>query len=447
MAASESVSQPMKLYRGGVFTPTGNPFRDPGAWRFIEDGFVAVDGGVIAAVGEWSARPADVPAVDIGEKRLIVPGFVDLHLHGPQLEMIGSYGGHLLEWLNRYTFPNEAKFADEPHARAVARAFFSELIRHGTLTALVFSSTHTVATRCFFEEAGHRRFRAILGKTLMDRNAPGELLEAPQKALDESRLLIREWHGRGKLGYAITPRFAPTSTPELLEVAGTLLREFPDAWVHSHVSENVAEVNWVRQLFPEAGSYAGVYDRYGLLGRKTILAHGVHLSDGEMDLLSARGARIAHCPNSNLFLGSGLFPLQRVMDRNVCVGLGTDIGAGTTLSMFNVMADAYKVQQVRGMALNPFQLWYLATLAGAEALGLQGVTGSLEPGKAADFLVLDGRATPLLATRTSHAGSPEEMLAAFIFLADDRAIVSRWIDGEEATAGEPGMGPGPGFSG
>jgi guanine deaminase len=264
---------------------------------------------------------------------------------------------------------------------------------------------------------------------MMDRNAPEYLLDkSPRQSYDESRTLLEKWHGRGLLRYAITPRFAPTSTPEQLEFAGQLKREFPDAWVHTHISENPNEVRWVQELFPEA-EYADVYDRYGLLGAKTVLAHGVWLTAEELDLLARRGARIAHCPNSNLFLGSGLFPLHRVLDAGVLVGLGSDIGAGTTPSLFNAMADAYKVQQVQNVSLSPFHLWYLATLGGAAALSLSDETGSLEPGKSADFLVLDLSATPLLAMRTSRASSLEDLLAGLIFMGDDRAVRRSFIAG------------------
>jgi guanine deaminase len=421
----------MKLFRSRIFTPTGDPFAEAAPCLSIADGYLAVENGRIAAVGEWSDRPRGegIEVVEVGPDRIIVPGFVDLHLHAPQLEMIGSYGGHLLEWLQNYTFPNEAKFSSAPHASRVARAFFDELLRHGTLTALVFSTIHNVATEALFEEAERRSFRAILGKTLMDRNAPPDLLQDPRSAAAESRELIRRWHGRGRLGYAITPRFAPTSTPELLRAAAQLREEFPDVWVHTHVSENVAEIRWVSELFPESKGYLDVYDRFGLLGEKTILAHGIHLSDQELARVAETGTRLAHCPNSNLFLGSGLFPMQRVLEHAIPFGLGTDIGAGTTLSMFAVMSDAYKVQQVRGLVLSPLKLWYLATLGGARALGLENETGSLEAGKAADFLVLDLAATPLLAARAESARTTEELLAALVFLADDRAVAESRIDG------------------
>jgi guanine deaminase len=314
----------------------------------------------------------------------------------------------------------------------VAHAFYDELLHNGTLCALVFSTIHTEATDIFFAEAERRGFRAIVGKTMMDRNAPDFLLEPPRQAYEGSRALLQKWHKRGLLRYAITPRFAPTSTPELLTAAGDLKREFPDAWVHSHISENLNEVRWVQELFPEA-EYADVYDRYGLLDSRTVLAHGVHLSDEELDLLAARGSRIAHCPNSNLFLGSGLFKLHRVRDAGVTVGLGSDIGAGTTPSIFTAMADAYKVQQVQSVSLNPFQLWYLATLGGARTLSLDAETGSLEAGKSADFLVLDLAGTPLLALRTAHADAIEDVLAGLIFVGDDRAVSEAYIAGRRVS--------------
>ena len=425
---------PVRVYRSRIFTPVRDPFADglDGSYRWFDDGFLAVDDeGRIAGVGAWSDAPAG-EVIDLST-RIITPGFIDTHLHAPQIEMIGSYGGHLLEWLNRYTFPTERKFADPEHARRVARAFYDELLRHGTLTALIFSTVHATATDIFFEEAEARGFRGIIGKAMMDRNAPEYLLDASaQQSYDDSRALLEKWHGRGLLRYAITPRFAPTSTPEQLELAGQLKREFPDAWVHTHISENRAEVQWVQELFPEA-EYADVYDHYGLLGERTVLAHGVWLTPEELELIATRRTRISHCPNSNLFLGSGLFPLYRVLEAGVIVGLGSDIGAGTTPSLFNAMADAYKVQQVQGVSLSPFHLWYLATLGGARALTLDAETGSLEIGKSADFLVLDLGATPLLALRTGHADSAEDLLAGLIFMGDDRAVEQSFIAGRRVS--------------
>jgi guanine deaminase len=423
----------VKIYRARVFTPVADPFASDIAASYVyhEDGYVAVDADRIAAVGDFEDMPRDSAAlIQLGRDALIVPGFVDTHLHAPQLEMIGSYGGHLLEWLNRYTFPTEAKFRDPQHAAQIATAFFDELLRNGTLCALIFSTIHAEATEIFFAEAERRGFRGIIGKTMMDRNAPPELLENVRDSYDQSRALLQKWHKRGLLRYAITPRFAPTSTPELLEAAGQLKREFPDAYVHTHISENKNEVTWVHELFPEA-EYADVYDRYGLLDERAVLAHGVWLTEEELDLLARRKARIAHCPNSNLFLGSGLFRLHHTLDGGVGVGLGTDIGAGTTPSMFTAMADAYKVQQVQGVSLSPFHLWYLATLGGARALSLDTESGSIEAGKSADFLVLDLHATPLVSMRSERASSIEDLLAGLIFMGDDRVVKTRFIAGRE----------------
>lgn len=428
----------MTIFRSRIFSPTADPFVAPQSSQAhidIPDGYLEVENGSIVGLGAFNDLPNEkrAAAVSFGQQTLITPGFIDTHLHAPQLEMIGSYGGHLLEWLNRYTFPTEAKFADAKHARRVAGALFEQLERNGTLCALMFSTSHTEATNIFFEEAERARFRGIIGKTLMDRNAPAQLLQDPQIAYQDSRELLRKWNGRGLLGYAVSPRFAPTSSPRLLELAGALVKEFPNIYVQTHISENLAEVQWVRELFPDAEHYAGVYDRYGLLGERTVLAHGVHLTDPELDLIRARGARVAHCPNSNLFLGSGLFPLQRVRDHGVRVALGTDIGAGTTPSMFNAMADAYKVQQVCGVSLSPFQLWHLATLAGARVLALDGVTGSLEVGKDADFLVLDLEASTLLSLRMRSANTIEDILAGLIFMGDERVVLRSFVRGEEVS--------------
>jgi len=425
----------MLIYRSRVFTPVSDPFDDADSWRYWENGYLAIDGGRIVGAGDWSERPDDLvgEVVQLGSENLISPGFIDTHLHAPQLEMIGSYGGHLLEWLERYTFPTEAKFANSDHARRVAGAFYPELLRNGTTTALIFSTIHAEATEIFFEEAASSGFRAIIGKTMMDRNAPDYLLEDAQTSYDECKDLISRWHGRDLLTYAITPRFAPTSSQKLLDLAGCLKQEFPDCYVHSHVSENTAEVEWVRELFPSHRDYVAVYEHYGLVDDRTVLAHGIHLSEAELARLAERGGRISHCPNSNLFLGSGLFPMKRTREAGVLVGLGSDIGAGTTPSLFNAMADAYKVQQVQGSVLDPFQLWYLATLGGARVLSLDDRIGSLEAGKEADFIVIDLQATPLLEMRTVHTKTVEDLLAGLIFMGDDRLVRKTFVGGREVS--------------
>lgn len=435
----------MKIIRGRIFTPLSDPFTTPidESYRFIDDGYLAIDGATIAAVGDWEDHPESDEITDLSGDYLIVPGFVDTHLHAPQLEMIGSYGGHLLEWLNRYTFPTECRFADVEHARRVSKVLYDQLLRNGTTTALIFSTVHLEATEAFFEDAARIGYRAIIGKTMMDRHAPEALLENPSRSHEESRTLLKRWHGAGDglIHYAITPRFAPTSSVELLEVAGQLLDEFPDVWVHSHVSENMAELRWVAELFPEAAHYVDVYDRAGLLTERTVLAHGVHLSSEERQILSDRGASLSHCPNSNLFLGSGLFSMREVVAAGIRFGLGTDIGAGTTPSMVSAMADAYKIQQVLSVSLSPFHLWYLATLGGARALSLDGVTGSLVAGKEADFVAIDTHATPLLSLRSRNAESLEDLLAGCIFIGDDRLVSRVWIRGREVWPRESSSGP------
>lgn len=433
----------MLIVRGRVFTPVGDPFTGEidSSYRFIDDGFLSIEDGKIVEVGEWTSHPDGEPTLDLSGDYLLVPGFIDTHLHAPQLEMIGSYGGHLLEWLNKYTFPTESQFADVDHARRVSKLLYGQLLRNGTTTALLFSTIHAEATAAFFEAAEEIGYRAIIGKTMMDRNAPDALIEDPKRSFEESRELLKRWHGAadGLLHYAVTPRFAPTSTPALLERAGDLVREFPGVWVHTHVSENQAELAWVAELFPEARDYVDVYDRAGLLTNRTVLAHGVHLSPEEMIALRTNDTALSHCPNSNLFLGSGLFPMKEIIEAGVRFGLGTDIGAGTTPSIVNAMADAYKIQQVRNVSLSPFHLWYLATLGGARALSLDDRTGSLEPGKDADFLAIDTHATPLLSLRTRHARSLEDLLAGCIFIGDDRLISRVWIRGREVWARDEHM--------
>ncbi|MBW3671457.1 MAG: guanine deaminase [Acidobacteria bacterium] len=434
----------MKIVRGRIFTPLSDPFTTPveASYRFIDDGYLAIDGMRIAAVGSWEERPQSDDITDLSGHYLIVPGFVDTHLHAPQLEMIGSYGGHLLEWLNRYTFPTESRFSDVDHARRVSKIVYDQLLRNGTTTALIFSTVHLEATEAFFEDAERIGYRAIIGKTMMDRNAPEALLEDPARSYEQSRALLERWHGAadGLIHYAVTPRFAPTSTVELLDVAGQLVEEFPGVWVHSHVSENREELKWVAELFPEAAHYVDVYDRAGLLTERTVLAHGVHLSAEERQILSDHGTSLSHCPNSNLFLGSGLFPMKEIIDAEIPFGLGTDIGAGTSPSMVSAMADAYKIQQVLHVSLSPFHLWYLATLGGARALSLDGVTGSLTPGKEADFVAIDTRATPLLSLRSRNAESLEDLLAGCIFIGDDRLVSRVWIRGREVWSQESSSG-------
>ena len=371
-----------------------------------------------------SDLPAGVAVEQLPRATLLVPGFVDCHVHYVQLPVIASYGTQLLDWLERHTFPAEQAMNEPARARATARLFFDATLACGTTTVASFCTTHPVSVHAFFEEARSRGVRAIAGKALMDRHAPRALRDTAQRGYDESSALIERWHGRGRLGYAITPRFAPTSSPAQLEAAGALWREHPDCWVQSHVAENRREIAWVRELFPQARDYVDVYARFGLLGRRAIYGHGIHLSERELATLAASGTALAHCPTSNLFLGSGLFSWRRVkkLRRPLRVGLGTDVGGGTSLSMLATVAEAYKVAQMGGVSLSPGHAFYLVTRGGAQALDLDDRIGSIAPGMEADLVLLDLEATPLLAQRTRHAADIDEAVFALFVLGDDRAV-------------------------
>lgn len=401
------------------------------------DGVLICRNGVIEAVGAWPELRHQVPddvIVQHWPDALIVPGFIDCHVHYVQTGIVGAYGAQLLDWLQRYTFPAEQRFADKAHATAVARLFCDELLRNGTTSALVFAAVYPQSVDALFEEALHRRMRLIAGKVLMDRHAPPELLDTAQTGYDDSAALIERWQGVGRLDYAITPRFAATSSPQQLEAAGALWRRYPHTWMHTHLAESPAEIAWIARLYPERKSYLDVYDHYGLLGPRAVFAHGVHLDERDLCRCHESASSIAHCPTSNLFLGSGLFPLHEAMDarRPVHVGLGTDIGAGTSFSLLVTAGEAYKVAHLRGHALTALQALYLATLGAARALDLDDHLGSFSVGKDADFVVLDPYATPLLAFRNARVACLEEMLFVLMTLADDRAVRATYVAGELA---------------
>jgi guanine deaminase len=403
------------------------------AWEYHEDGALLVEDGLVVACGPATsvldAAPQDTLLVE-HPNALLCPGFIDAHVHYPQLDVVGAHGEQLLNWLEKYVFPTEARFADRTYARGVARRFLRELLRHGTTTALVFGTVHPESVDAFFEEALALNLRMIAGKVMMDRNAPEYLRDTAESAYADSARLIRDWHGRERLQYAVTPRFAPTSSPQQLAAAGRLLREHPDVYLHTHMSENVNEVAWVESLFPHLDHYLHSYDEAGLLGRRSVFAHCIHLSDAEWQRMADTRCNIAFCPTSNLFLGSGLFPLQRAERAGIHVGLGTDIGAGTSLSQLATMNEAYKVQQLQGESLSPWKSFYLATLGGARALDLEDRIGNFLPGKEADFLVLDLASTPLLRERLTHCKTLFETLFVLSTLGDDRAVRETWIMGE-----------------
>ena len=375
----------MQVLRGSILHCLADPGDAPGdgGWEYFDDGLLVVRDGRIAEIGEadilLSKMPADAEVVDYRNK-LIVPGFIDCHVHFPQLDIIGSYGEKLLDWLNRYAYPAEARFADPAYAREVAEAFIAELLRNGTTTALVFCTVHAHSVDAVFEAAEARDMRLIAGKVLMDRNCPAELRDDPGSAYVDSRSLIERWHGKGRLGYAITPRFALTSTDEQLEAAGRLATEYPDTWVHTHLAESMEEVEAIAEQFPDSRSYLDVYDRYGLLREKSVFAHCLHMDDEDRQTMAEKGGAAAFCPTSNLFLGSGLFRLQAMRAAGVRCGLGTDVGGGTSLSLLRTASEAYKVLHLQEHALSPMRALWLATLGAAEALHLDDRIGNLLPG-------------------------------------------------------------------
>jgi len=423
-----------KAYRAALLHCLADP-REVGIERsheYFEDGLLVVADGKVAQIGHAAELlPTLAAGTEVVEypNALITPGFVDTHIHYPQTGMIASYGEQLLDWLETYTFPTERAFADKAHAGEVAEVFLDELLRNGTTTALVFGSVHKESVDAFFEACEKRNLRMIAGKVLMDRNAPDYLTDTAESGYADSRELIERWHGKGRLHYAVTPRFAPTSTPEQLALAGQLFKEYPDLYMHTHLSENRKEIEWVRELFPERQGYLDVYDHHGLIGARSVFAHGVHLCDEECQRLGETGSAVAFCPTSNLFLGSGLFDLEKVEGFGVRVGLGTDVGAGTSFSQLQSLNEAYKVMQLQGKKLDPFKSLYLATLGGARALYLDDRIGNLQPGKEADFVVLDYQATPLIDYRMRQARTLEEKLFALTILGDDRAVKETFAAG------------------
>ena len=428
------MSTTCKAYRAAILHSLADPtvVGVQASYEYFADGLLVIESGRIRAVGDAEVLldelEDDVEVLHYPDA-LIVPGFIDTHIHFPQTGMVGAYGEQLLDWLNNYTFPCESQFADKAHADEVAQLFLKELLRNGTTTALVFASVHPQSVDALFEAAERLDLRLIAGKVMMDRNAPDYLTDTAESSYRESRELIERWHGKGRLHYAVTPRFAPTSSEAQLTLAGQLLGEFPDLYMQTHLSENLKEIEWVKALFPERKNYLDVYDHYQLLGQRSVLAHGVHLCDEECQRLAETGSAIAFCPTSNLFLGSGLFNLPQAERFGVNVGLGTDVGGGTSFSLLQTLNEAYKVMQLQGEKLSPFKSLYLATLGGARALRLEERIGTLQPGSDADFVVLDYNATPLLSYRLKQSRSLEETLFVLMTLGDDRAVLQTYAAG------------------
>ncbi len=431
------MSAPARVLRGRLLSFSASPrVAGEAARTYIEDGAIAIEGGLIADVGEAPAVLGRADAgvlVDDWSGRLILPGFIDTHIHYPQTRVIGSYGAQLLDWLHKYTFVEEQRFADPAYAEDVAEFFLDELFRNGTTTAVVYCTVAPQSAEAFFAASERRGARMIAGKVMMDRDAPAALTDTPERGYDESKALIARWHGEGRLGYAITPRFAITSTDAQLAAAGALAREFPDCWVQTHLSENHAEIALAKRLFPWAQNYLDVYDRFGLVGPKSIFGHCLHLEDGELATLAAKRGVAAFCPTSNLFLGSGLFDEARLARAGVRVSLATDVGGGTSYSLLQTASEAYKVLQMLGQSWPAAEAFYQLTLGNARALGLEQRIGSLEVGREADVVVLDSRATKALAHRMEAVyGHLDEELFSLMMMGDDRAIAETYVNGAPA---------------
>ena len=425
----------LKVYRGELLHFLADPAKVAleDSYQYLEDGLMIIKDGLIEQIGDAKKL---LPTLDTSievthyENGLIMPGFIDTHVHYPQTEMIASYGEQLLEWLENYTFPFEKQFCDFEHGKSVAEFFLTQLLEAGTTTALVFGTVHKESVEAFFTVAQQKKLRMICGKVLMDQNCPTDLSDTVESGYQDSKALIEKWHKTDRLQYAITPRFAPTCSTEQLNKAGQLLSENPSVYLHTHLSENKNEIAWVKELFPESDGYLDVYDKSKLLGRRSVFAHGVHLHDSECQRLGETNSAIAFCPSSNLFLGSGLFNLKQAQAFDVNVGLGSDIGAGTTFSMLSTINEGYKTQQLRNDRLSPFQSFYLATLGGAVSLDLEGTIGNFSKGAEADFIVLDYHATPLMDRRMRHCTNLSEKLFILSMLGDERHIKATHIMGE-----------------
>jgi len=427
----------VKAYRASILHCLADPGNDaaPDNVEYFEDGLLVISDGLVSEVGAaetvLTSLSNEIEITDYTGK-LIIPGMVDCHVHYPQTDIIASYGEQLLDWLNRYAYPAEQKFVNAEYASEIASVFSDQLLGNGTTAALVFSTVHPQSVEAMFEEAKKRNMRLLTGKVLMDRNCPESLADTAESAYNDSRTLIEKWHGDGRLGYAITPRFAVTSSEAQLEAMGKLAAEFPDVHIHTHLAENKDEVDLIARQFPASRSYLDVYDQHNLVRERSVFAHCLHLDDEDRRVMAAKNASIAFCPTSNLFLGSGLFDLQAARDSNIRTGIGSDVGGGTSLNQLRTLSEAYKVLQLQGQSLPAFAAFYLATLGGAAALGLDDKIGNFERGKEADFIVLDSAPASITRRRLASTDDVAEKLFALMMLGDDRAVCATYLAGKEA---------------
>lgn len=416
------------------FTAVPDPLTGAGI-EYFEDGVLLVENGRVKAIGnagDMAQQGLDLQQCLHFPEQLLMPGFIDSHIHYPQTSVIASFGEQLLDWLNNYTFPTELQFSDPEFAAVAADAFLKFLLQNGTTTAMVYTSVFTQSTQAFFWAAEKMNLRMIAGKVMMDRNAPAELLDTPATSDADCRKLIETWHNTKRMHYALTPRFAPTSSPEQLAVTGKLYRDYPGLYLQTHLSENKQEIEWIKSLYPKARDYLDVYDHYGLLGPRSVFGHGIHLSDLEVARLAQTESGIAFCPTSNLFLGSGLLNMARLEKAGIPVSLATDVGGGTSFSQLRTLAEAYKVLQLQGQNLHPLKGFYMATLGNARALQLDNCIGNFEKGKEADFILINLGATPLQALRQTTALTIAEKLFALMTLGDEQNIARTYIMGKLA---------------
>ena len=427
----------LQAYRGSLLHFLADPAFSDESHDWHEDGLLIVADGKVQAAGDYAALHATLPPgteVHDYSGKLLMPGFIDTHVHYPQTDMIASPAEGLLPWLETYTFPVESKFGDPAHAAGVADFFLDELLRCGTTTAMVYCSVHPQSVDAFFTASEQRGLRMVAGKVMMDRNCPDYLRDTAESSARDTEALIQRWHNHGRSLYAITPRFAPTSTEEQLYLAGELARAYPDTFIQTHVSENEAECAWVRELFPKSRSYIDVYDSYGMMRPRAMYGHCIWLDERDRERMAETRSAAAICPTSNLFLGSGLFDFEQADQAGVLLSLATDVGGGTSFSMLQTMNEAYKVARLGGSYLPALRMFYLATLGAARSMQLEGTIGNFSAGAEADFIVVDPQATPLLQRRTDRVESLEELLFALALLGDDRAIAATYSAGRKVHA-------------
>ncbi|MGI9353507.1 MAG: guanine deaminase [Rhizobiaceae bacterium] len=422
------------ILRGRVLSFAAKPKSpdDSDSYIYLEDGALALEKGLIVGCGEYTEISGTFSSTRLIDHRpnLIMPGFIDTHLHFPQMHVIGSFGTKLLDWLNKYTFVEEQRYSDPDHCERMASLFFDALLRHGTTTAAAYGSVHKASASAFFNEAGKRDLCMIAGKVMMDRNAPQALCDTPQSGYDDSKALIEKWHGNGRLRYAVSPRFAITSTPTQMEMAQALMKEHPDCYLQTHLSENLEEIEYTKQLYQSARDYLDVYEMYDLLGPKSLFGHCIHLKNREREVMAQTGSVAVFCPTSNLFLGSGLFDQDGLSEQGVRTSIATDVGGGTNYSMLKTLDEAYKVLQLRNQVLNPLQSFYMMTLGNARALSLEGNIGTLEGGTDADIIVLDSHSTPAMALRMETVETLSEELFVLQTMGDDRSIAGVYVAGK-----------------